>query len=192
MDSPSFDADYIGKLRDGDPEVQRHFTVHFGQLLDIKLRARLRTVSLREDARQETFLRVFATIHNPSKRQPENLGAFINAVCNNVLLEMFRTQTRDVPMDDDRPDPVDGRSSPEDDAVESDRKRIVERVLAEMTGRDRDLLREVFLEDRDKDDVCRRHRIDREYLRVVLHRARGRFRLAMEGLQQRAAAGGAR
>jgi len=192
VDSPSFDADYIGKLRDGDPEVQRHFTVHFGQLLDIKLRARLRTVSLREDARQETFLRVFATIHNPSKRQPENLGAFINAVCNNVLLEMFRIQTRDVPMDDDRPDPVDGRSSPEDDAVESDRKRIVERVLAEMTGRDRDLLREVFLEDRDKDDVCRRHRIDREYLRVVLHRARGRFRLAMEGLQQRAAAGGAR
>jgi RNA polymerase sigma-70 factor (ECF subfamily) len=192
VEYPSFDAEYVGKLRDGDPEVQRHFTSHFGHLLDLKLRARLRTVALRDDARQETFLRVFATLHNPAKRQPENLGAFVNAVCNNVLLEMFRVQSRAIPMDDEGPEPADGRADPEAQAVKADRKRIVERVLGEMSGRDRDLLREVFLEERDKDDVCRRHEIDREYLRVVLHRARGRFRLAMEGLQQRAAAGGAR
>lgn len=192
MDYPSFDADYINKLRDGDPEVQRHFTAHFGQLLDIKLRARLRTAALREDARQETFLRVFATIHNPAKRQPENLGAFVNAVCNNVLLEMFRAQSRSVPMEEDGPEPADKRSNPEAEAVVADRKRIVERVLEAMSARDRELLREVFLEDRDKDEVCRRHKIDREYLRVVLHRARGRFRLAMEDLEQRAAAGGGR
>lgn len=188
LDLALFDADYVTKLREGDPKVQQHFAAYFGHLLDIKLRARLRTSSLREDARQETFVRVFNTLRDPSKRQPENLGAFVNAVCNNVLLEMFRHQARVSGVDEDVPEPTDGRPDPEAEAVRADSRRIVRQVLAEMGERDRTVLREVFLDELDKDDVCRRHRIDREYLRVVLHRARARFRIAAEGFDRRATA----
>ena len=189
MGFASFDAEYVDKLRQGDPEVQWHFASHFGHLLGIKLRARLRSSTLRDDARQETFLRVFATLRNPEKRQPENLGAFVNAVCNNVLLEMFRAESRTSVIDDDAPEPADRRLDPEAEALKSDRKRIVQHLLGEMTERDRELLREVFLEELDKDEVCRKHGIDRDYLRVVLHRAKARFRLALEGTRRRAAAG---
>ncbi len=189
LDLPLFDADFVARLRDGDPKTEQHFAVHFGHLLDIKLRSRLRTSSLRDDARQETLLRVFNTLRDSSKRQPENLGAFVNAVCNNVLLETFRQQARSAGVDDNVSEPADRRADPEAEAVRADNRRVVRHVLTEMGERDRILLREVFLDELDKDDVCRRHKIDREYLRVVLHRARARFRLALEGYQGRAAAG---
>ncbi|MEP7364858.1 MAG: sigma-70 family RNA polymerase sigma factor [Acidobacteriota bacterium] len=188
MDFLSFGGDYVGKLRNGEPEVERHFAAHFGHLLEIKLRARLRARTLVEDARQETLLRVLATLRNPSKRQPENLGAFVNAVCNNVLLELFRAESRTSPMAEDAPEPMDRCPNPEMQVVTADQRRTVDRVLAEMTPRDRDLIRGVFLEEADKDEVCRLHQVDREYLRVLLHRAKARFRVAMGG-SRRAAIG---
>ena len=42
--------------------------------------------------------------------------------------------------------------------------------------RDRFLLKAVFLEQRDRDEVCREFGVDREYLRVLLHRAKREFK----------------
>jgi RNA polymerase sigma-70 factor (ECF subfamily) len=61
-------------------------------------------------------------------------------------------------------------------AISHDTRDLVREVLAKLKRRDRDLLRAVFLEDRDKDKVCREMGVDREYLRVLLHRAKGAFR----------------
>ena len=49
-------------------------------------------------------------------------------------------------------------------------------VLNQLSERDRRLLREIFLEERDKDEVCRDFGVDREYLRVLLHRAKQAFK----------------
>ena len=40
-----------------------------------------------------------------------------------------------------------------------------------------DLLRELFFLEKDKDEICRERGVDREYLRVLLHRAKTRFRM---------------
>jgi RNA polymerase sigma-70 factor (ECF subfamily) len=37
-------------------------------------------------------------------------------------------------------------------------------------------LREIFLEEKDKDEVCRDFGVDRDYLRVLLHRAKQSFK----------------
>jgi RNA polymerase sigma-70 factor (ECF subfamily) len=37
-------------------------------------------------------------------------------------------------------------------------------------------LREIFLEERDKDAVCQDFGVDRDYLRVLLHRAKQAFK----------------
>jgi RNA polymerase sigma-70 factor (ECF subfamily) len=42
--------------------------------------------------------------------------------------------------------------------------------------RDRRLLQSVLLEERDKDEVCAEFGISREYLRVLLHRAKHSFK----------------
>jgi RNA polymerase sigma-70 factor, ECF subfamily len=51
--------------------------------------------------------------------------------------------------------------------------------LSELSGKDRTILRMVFLEDVDKDEVCAAMRVNRGYLRVLLHRARQRLKKVM-------------
>jgi RNA polymerase sigma-70 factor (ECF subfamily) len=174
----SFDGDYVARLIAEDPETERHFTAYFGDLLSLKLRSRLRSPELAEDARQETFVRVLVALKKKgSLENPEGLGAFVNAVCNNVLLETYRSGGRTTPLEDEA-----AETTPADEpSVESRVLKFEERVkvrdaIAELPQKDKDLLRWLFFEDRDKDEICRELEIDRQYLRVLLHRAKQRFR----------------
>jgi len=77
-------------------------------------------------------------------------------------------------------DPPDETAGNEERLVTDERKRQVRRLLEEMPDRDRRLLHAIFIDDRDKDEVCREFKVDRNYLRVLLHRAKGKFRESME------------
>ena len=180
MERQTFDAVYVQRLKDGDPATQADFTRYFGELLLCKLRARLRSPQLIDDIRQETFLRVFVTLRRNGLEHPERLGAFVLSVCNNVMLESFRAEGRAAQMPENAPEPADERVNLESELVTGERQATVRAVLSTMPAKDRDLLRKVFLEERDKDEVCREHSVDRGYLRVLLHRARNRFRVALE------------
>jgi RNA polymerase sigma-70 factor (ECF subfamily) len=177
LELQDFNSEYVARLASHDDETERHFAGYFGPLLTAKLRARLRSPDAVEDARQETLLRVLTTIRRDGGlRNPERLGAYVNAVCNNVLLETYRSQKRHGQPDEEAPEQIDSRPDPESEFVSFERKRLVREVLAELNPKDRDLLRAVFLEDRDKDEICRDIGVDNDYLRVLLHRARGRFK----------------
>jgi len=180
LDVTSFNQEYLQRLRDGDPETQRHFTRYFGELLNIKLRNRVRSPHLIEEVRQETFLRVLLIVRRDGIAHPDRLGAFVNSVCNNVVLEVFRNETRSLPMPESVPEVMDEAPNPETAAFSIEQKSQIRRILEALPAKDRDLLRQIFLEERDKDDVCKTFQVDREYLRVLLHRAKARFRAALE------------
>jgi RNA polymerase sigma-70 factor (ECF subfamily) len=176
----SFDSEYMRRLAEGDASVEEHFTAYFGRLLFLKLRGRVRSAQLAEDMKQETFLRVLQQIR--SKRgldQPERLGGFVNRVCENVMKEFFRSEGRHPQAPGAAPDPTDHTIDLEGALVDDERKRMVHSVLAELSGKDRTILRMVFLEDTDKDKVCSTMRVSRGYLRVLLHRARQRLKKIM-------------
>ena len=173
-----FDRAYLDRLAAGDPETERHFTRYFGDLLSIKLRSRLRSPAQVEDARQETFLRVLKTLRQPGGIQsPGGFGAFVNTVCNNVLFEMYRSHSKTAPLEDEAgaalPDPaVDAETSV---VVDEDRAHV-RTIMESLPQKERQLLHWLFFEECDKDEVCRRLNIDRNYLRVLLHRAKQRFK----------------
>ncbi len=169
-----FTEEYVWRLAERDPLVEDHFTTYFSDLLRIKLRGRLRTQDAIDEVRQETFFRVLKKLRDGGLQHPERLGAFVNSVCNYVLFERFREQDRYQPMD--LPEPVDAAADLDAPFVDEERKRLVETVLGELPRRDRKLLRLLFLEERDKEDVCRRMGVTDSYLRVLLHRAKRRFR----------------
>jgi RNA polymerase sigma-70 factor, ECF subfamily len=174
----SFDASYVESLRAGDKATQDHFVAYFTSLLQIKLRSRLRSPQAVEDVSQETFARVFATLRRDGGlRQPERLGAFVNATCNNILFEEYRTMGRNDSLDDENsPEPADkGRNALEIAASRQEAAKVHE-ILRNLPQRDRDLLKAVFLEESDRDEVCSRFGVDREYLRVLLHRAKQGFK----------------
>ena len=60
--------------------------------------------------------------------------------------------------------------------VTEERKRAVRDVLSEMPEKDGSLLRMVYLEEADRSEICRSFKVDGDYLRVLVHRAKGRFR----------------
>ena len=177
MQLQSFDESYVERLRAGDFRTQEHFVAYFSELIQLKLRSRLRSPQAIEDVRQETFTRVFAALHGGKVRQPERLGAFVNSMCNNVLLEHYRASSRDSSLEDEDQEDFPAISVDLLGALAA--KQIGEKIreiLEELPERDRRLLREVFLEERDKDAVCRDFGVDRDYLRVLLHRAKQSFK----------------
>src|SRR5713226_9183366 len=90
----SFDQDYLQRLASGDTTVGRHFSSYFGDLLLLKLRARIRSPQLIEDIRQETLLRVLRIVRKSGVEHPERFGAFVSGVCNNVIMELVRGEMR--------------------------------------------------------------------------------------------------
>jgi RNA polymerase sigma-70 factor (ECF subfamily) len=175
-----FDRDYIELLSQGNEETERHFTQYFGDLLFIKLRGRLRSPQLAEDARQETLLRVLTRLRTGGSIEfPERLGAFVNSVCENVLSEFFRAESRFAPVPEHAPELADTRATVESEFITQERKNLVRAALSKLAESDRHLLRRVFLEERDKDEIATELKITREYLRVRVHRAVARLRLEL-------------
>lgn len=171
-----FDRDYIQRLVSADPETERHFTQYLGQLLTLKLRSRLRSAAAVEDVRQETFTRVLQTLKRKGGLDsPESLGAFVNSVCNNVLFEQYRSGSRTTPLDDEY-DAPEVRPGVDDVLLAAENSGTVREALAELPPRDQELLRWLFFEERDKDEICRAMNVDRNHLRVLVHRAKNRFR----------------
>jgi RNA polymerase sigma-70 factor (ECF subfamily) len=173
-----FDADYVENLCAGDLATQEHFVSYFTELLQLKLRSRLRSPQAIEDVRQETFARVLNTLRKEGGlRQPDRLGAFVNTVCNNVLLEHYRFSSRNQSLDEEgRPEPMATGADTLSIVVAAQLKTKVREILLEMPARDRSLLKAVFLDERDREEVCREFGIDREYLRVLLFRAKQDFK----------------
>jgi len=107
-----------------------------------------------------------------------SVSAFVNTVCNNVLFEQYRSSGRSESLDEE--------NAPEPHAAGADALEIlaarqitdkVRQILLRLPQRDRSLLKAVFLDERDRDEVCRQFGVEREYLRVLLHRAKQEFKV---------------
>jgi RNA polymerase sigma-70 factor, ECF subfamily len=175
----SFDAKYVADLRAGDRPTQEHFVTYFTALLRLKLRSRLQSSHAIEDVCQETFARVFEVLRRQDGlRQPESLGAFVNNVCNYVLFEQYRSSSRSESLDEaGAPEPAATGVDVLDIISARQIKEKVRSILLRLPERDRSLLKAVFLDERDRDEVCLQFGVDREYLRVLLHRAKQEFKI---------------
>ncbi len=121
------------------------------------------------------FLRSDRTLDHP-----ERLGAYVHSVCINVMMEMLRASTRHPTLPDAAQNLADGRVSPEQEVVTRERRDLVREVLAELPEKDQQILRSIFLEETDKSEVCERFHVNRDYLRVLVHRAKLRFKAALD------------
>jgi RNA polymerase sigma-70 factor (ECF subfamily) len=174
----TFDAGYIESLCAGDLGTEEHFVGYFTELLHLKLRSRLQSPHAIEDVRQETFARVLRVLRKDgSLRQPERLGAFVNTVCNNVLLEHYRSSSRIQSIDEEGQPELPATGIDVLDTIAAKQlKGKVHEILLELPQRDRELLKAVFIDERDRDEVCLEFGVDREYLRVLLYRAKQEFK----------------
>lgn len=170
------------RLSDGDSGAGDHFASYFGNLLFLKLRVRLRSAELIDDIRQETLTRVLVILREgKGVKRPERFGAFVNGVCDNVVLELCRLDGREQPWDETMDDPADPTVDLDASLVNADSKRDIEQVFAQLPEKERTILQAIYLDEIDKAEVCRQFQIEPGYLRVLLHRAKVQFRRAYRG-----------
>jgi len=175
----AFDAEYVRRLRDGDPQTEQHFASYFGELLYLKLRRRVPSRQLQEDIRQETLCRVLRAIREKDGLEdPRKFGAYVSGVCHFVTVELSRTESRYEPAERDMEEQRDTTQDPDAPLINEQRRALVLKVLSRLEERDRKLLRAVFFEELGSAEVCRRFQVEPDYLRVLVFRAKARFRQA--------------
>ena len=175
VDFYTFDEDYLRRLGARDPATEAHFTAYFTERIKITLRARGVDSHTIEDVRQETFCRVWVAILAGKVKNPSGFGSYVHSVCRNVFLEKRRDDQRNLHDSLDSTDVADEQLSLVDSMQQKENAKLVRAILSELTERDRHLLQARFFEDRDSDDVCNDFRVDRDYLRVLFHRAIHKF-----------------
>ncbi len=183
-----FDLDYLTRLREKDPETERHFVTHFSTVIYFRLRNKLKSKEMIPDIRQETFYRVMRFIHSGKHfEHPEHLGAFVQTTCQNVTLEFLRGDARHPQQSEPTPDLPDTQLDIEEGLVTEDRKKAILSVLSQLPKKDQKILRLLFLEETPREEVCRQFDVESDYLRVLLHRAKARFRAVLDGAKVRSA-----
>ena len=128
-----------------------------------------------DDLVQESLARFIRAGQRQQIRNTEELGAFLNGVCRNVILEYRRRMRREPNLDQDMPIPDTG-IRPEAEILEM--RDAIDNGLAELAERDRAILRSLDLEGREKDEICQEWNMSDAQFRVVLFRAKERFRRA--------------
>jgi RNA polymerase sigma-70 factor, ECF subfamily len=125
-----------------------------------------------DDLAQETLARFVRSVNEGLIREPEKSGAFLNSVCNNVIHEYRRRMWRETPYDSEvHPEPS---VSPTAELLEL--RDAIEAGLKELSTRDQKILREFLLEERSKEQICRETGLSDAQFRLILFRAKGRFR----------------
>ncbi|MGC8795147.1 MAG: RNA polymerase sigma factor, partial [Bryobacteraceae bacterium] len=139
-----------------------------------------------DDVTQETFLRVLQLLRRQGGlERPDRLGSFVYSVCRRVLAEHLRKEQAGAPWPGDAAYHV----LLDEALVRRERKRLVNEALQELSPIERQALRLVFLEERDRAEVCAELGLSPDYLRVVLCRGKSRLRRVLEGVERFTRAG---
>jgi RNA polymerase sigma factor (sigma-70 family) len=169
----SFDAEYLRRLEAQDPATENHFVGYFtDRLLRLKFYSRLVPRDHVDDLVNETLRRAFVAVRAGNViRHPERLGAFVSRIGDNVHSEFIRDEIRHRHEDLDGIE-IPGRvPGPEEFLKQKELKRTMAEVVRDMSPRNRQILRAVFWEEADKDEICVRFNVNREHLRLIIHRA---------------------
>lgn len=175
MDFFIFDDEYVRRLRDGDRETEEHYFDYFDFHLKMKLRGRVPANEV-DDVKQEVHTRVFNELRNgQGVRDGHKFGAFVFGICTNVIHETWRKQHPTSELTDTHFSDIDVVR----DLIKKQEKERVHQVVFELeyeSKRDGAILRDLFLNEKDKDAICQDWGVNRDYLRVLLYRASKKFR----------------
>lgn len=128
-----------------------------------------------EDIVQETLARFLRAREEDKIRNPDSMSAFLSGVCNNVIQEYRRRIWKEPSMETETL-PGKGWVAPEAQAFEM--REVISATLAELSSRDQEILRTFYLEEKEKEEICRSLHMTDSQFRVALFRAKDRFRHA--------------
>ena len=168
-------SDFVSGIQQGQAESE--------SALYEKYSARVYYLALRqtkspqdaEDIRAETFLRVLLAVRNNQVRSVDALPSFILAVARNVVRELFARRQR---LGETIPPEEAEVAIPSHEGfyLDEEVRVAIRETIEQLKPRERRVLRMLFYEELDTEEVARRVAIAPERVRLVKSRALKHFR----------------
>jgi RNA polymerase sigma-70 factor (ECF subfamily) len=173
----------VARIRGGgDGAAEAAFVERYQRGLLSLLRRKTGDPALAADLCQDALRISLERLRARELDEPARLAAFLHGVAGNLVIAHYRRERRrDTHTDNDavslEPDPAGGQFA---DVSREQVARCVRQLLAELpTPRDREILQQYYIDDRDKEEICLDLNLDALHFNRVLFRAKRRFRELM-------------
>jgi RNA polymerase sigma factor (sigma-70 family) len=138
-----------------------------------------------EDIVQETLRRFLDAVRSDKLRTVESTGAFLNGICRNVMQEYRRRLLRDAPMPEEPPEPPAAGIGQAD---LTELRDAIAATMKQLSSRDQVVLRACYIDELPVDEILALTGLTLDNFRVVLCRAKEKFRRVYRGKVKSASA----
>jgi RNA polymerase sigma-70 factor (ECF subfamily) len=170
-------ADLVERIRSGETDGMQELYQLFSKGIRYHLCRHLGLQEL-DDKVHDTFVVVVQAIRKGELREPERLMGFVRTIVRRqVAAHIDRVvHSRREQMDMDSTSRVpDPRGDPEQAAIFQQRIDLIQQVLGELCGRDREILTRFYLDEQDQDRICSEMDLTETQFRLLKSRAKSRF-----------------
>ena len=167
---------WVRRIAEGDGQAETEFVRRYERGVRALVRRYCRPGDPAvEDLTQDVLAGVLERLRAGAIRDPAALPAYIQATIMRATSAEYRGRRNEVAIS--AADGLRDGADPADDAVASQRHGLLRALMQTLpVARDREVLARFYLDEQDRDDVCRDLGIDAAHFRRVLFRARERFR----------------
>jgi len=131
-----------------------------------------------DDKIHDTYLTVVRAIRRGELREPERLMGFVRTVVRRHVaahIEKMVSIRRDHAELESSLRVVDPRENPEENAMLRQRNELIQKVLSELSDRDREVLTRFYLHEQSQDQICTEMGLTETQFRLLKSRAKARF-----------------
>lgn len=176
-------AAIVRGIRDGDGDAETRLVERYSNGLRFLLLRRVHDDERAQDLLQDTFYIAISKLREIDLESPERLAGYLRGIAIRVALNAGRRRQREPhTMEAEAVAQIPDREPRQFDHVAREQTlTAVHKLLRSMpVKRDREILTRFYVEDQDKDEICRALDLDSLHFNRVLFRARKRFRKILE------------
>ncbi|WP_317930331.1 sigma-70 family RNA polymerase sigma factor [Halioxenophilus sp. WMMB6] len=174
LDRLSYEA-LVDQIQAGNAKAEMQMVNRFAHGLRVML-SRKCSPDVAEDVSQETWRVVIEKVRNGDLRQPDRLPAFIHQIARNQVVMYFRkhSDTQEQPDDNDLVSPG---LNPEQTYEINQLQQYVRDLIEQLdTPRDREILMRFYVQEEEKEEICKDLDLSSQHFNRVIYRAKMRMR----------------
>ncbi|HEY0232436.1 MAG TPA: sigma-70 family RNA polymerase sigma factor [Dokdonella sp.] len=170
------DADIVARIAAGDRLAEAEFVRKYERGVHVLVRRHCRPNDpVAQDLAQEVLARVLERLRAGAIRDAASLPAYVRSTIVYTTNAEYRSRRTAEPAS--LLDELASDDNPVERVSSHELSHVLKSLLAQLpVARDREILVRFYLDEQDKDDVCRQLKIDASHFHRVVFRARERFR----------------
>lgn len=165
----------VEQIQSGNTRAETRMVERFASGLRAML-SRKCSPDVAEDVFQETWRVTIEKVRNGDLRQPDRLPAFIHQIARNQVVMYFRKNSDTLDSPDDR-ELASADPNPEQIFETNRLQQFVRDMINQLdTPRDREILMRFYVQEEDKDEICKDLQLTSQHFNRVIYRAKLRMR----------------